>query len=117
MADRSPPLLGAMNIEHRTLNIERRMKEREVNSSQGEVISESPDYAGTLKSDSLNPLASHGHGGLESTTPWGMMNIGRFAVVRWSGKSGCGECGLFRPNAIDFLSGSVGQLRYVVFGC
>jgi hypothetical protein len=59
----------AMNIEHRTLNIERRMKEREVKSSQGEVISESPAHAGTMRSDSLRTLSSHGLGGSESTTP------------------------------------------------
>jgi hypothetical protein len=29
MADRSPPLLGGMNIERRTSNIERRMEEIE----------------------------------------------------------------------------------------
>jgi hypothetical protein len=59
-----------MNVEHRTLNIERRMKEREARSSQGEVISESPDHVGTMRSDSRYSLASHGLGGSESTTPW-----------------------------------------------
>jgi hypothetical protein len=86
MADRSPPLLGALNIEHRTLNIERRMKEREVSSLQGEVISESPDHVGTMRSDSLNPLAPMG---MADRRPplLGWMNIGRLAVVRRSGQT------------------------------
>jgi hypothetical protein len=34
------------------------------------VISESPVHVGTMRSDSRHTLASHGHGGSESTTPW-----------------------------------------------
>jgi hypothetical protein len=42
-----------------------------VHSSQGEVISESPAHAGTMRSDSLPTLTPRGHGGSESTTSWG----------------------------------------------
>jgi hypothetical protein len=86
MADRSPPPLeggGTLNIERPTLNVERkRMEEREVRSSQGEMISESPAHVGTMRSDSLHSLSPHGLGGSESTTPWG--NEGVFVPVsRW----------------------------------
>jgi hypothetical protein len=55
------------------------MEEREVRSSQGEVISESPAHVRTMGSDSLHALAPHGLGGSESTTPWG--NVGAFVLV------------------------------------
>jgi hypothetical protein len=70
------------NIERRTLNIEwKRIEEREVRSSQGEVISESPAHVGIMRSDSHRTLASHGHGGSESTTPWGMRSAVNFRAV------------------------------------
>jgi hypothetical protein len=54
------------------LNVEwERIEECEARSIQGEVISESPVHVGRMRSDSRHSLASHGHGGSESTTPWG----------------------------------------------
>jgi hypothetical protein len=48
----------------RTWEIERGTSLRR--STQGEVISESPVHMGTMRSDSLRELASHGLGGSES---------------------------------------------------
>jgi hypothetical protein len=56
------------------------MEEREVRSSQGEVISESPAHVGTMRSDSLTSLTPHGHGGSESTTPWGRCRCFRASI-------------------------------------
>jgi hypothetical protein len=54
------------------------MEEREVRSSQGEMISESPAHVRTMGSDSLHALAPHGHGG--SVTPTALRAASRQAL-------------------------------------
>jgi hypothetical protein len=67
---RRPLRVGMTEISEsaRTWEIERGTLLRR--STQGEVISESPVHVETMRSDSRRTLASHGHGGSESTTPW-----------------------------------------------